>query len=365
MRQFILILFLFLEIGGTFCQERYYFDIPSKGQPKYQIDLNNAKRYNTDTINFKIESLVLLKSKKSWHINNLSILKIVADKIYAKDNKSNLLIFDINGNPINKVDLNKTDKNFKLEYFDYYNDTLYLLDNRSLLLLKFSSKGDFISKSTLIFNFEDFQIKDEGIYFISKHWEDKRKKSIRITLFDFSLNLLEQYFISDTNSNSELRPKFVAKEDHKVLFLSTECNQVYSLEKDGVYIYMEVNGGDFISNYSNFNGFHLIKEGNLVKDMSYNIITTYYFPKENLKSGICIKDYSPVDLSILWDESIIYKNSYICLTNLMEDRRIENVLEMKWLKDHLYIKDDLLGIMKQVDEENKFIISRYKVIENP
>ena len=368
MRQIILVTFLFLEICNAFCQERYYFDIPRKAQAKYEINLNVSKNYNTDTINFKIESLSLLRPKKSWHINSLKLLGIVKDTIYTNDSRGvNLLLFDINGNPIRKIDLSKIDKKFKITGFEIYNDTLYLVDTESLFLLKFSREGNFISKNALAFNFEDFQIKKEGFYFISKHWDDKRKKSIRISVFDFSLNLLEQYFITDTRNKSELRPKFVAKEDNEVLFLLTECNQIYNLEKYRVSLYLQAEGGDFISNYTKANGFLSIHESSFVEGQSYRRGTTYYFPFEKFKNGIRIKEYSALDLSILFfGKTVRYEGSSWCLTNLMtKDRRIENILEMQWEEDHKYIKDDLLELLKQVDENNKFVVSKYKVIENP
>ena len=365
MRQFILILFLFLEIGNTFCQDRYYCNIPRKAQPKYEINLNNSVRYNTDTINFKIESLALLRPKKSWHIDKLSLLKIVNDTIYSMGNKRNLLLFHMNGNPIRKVDLNKIDKNLEVTGAEFYNDTLYLVDNELLFLLKFTKEGIFISKTPLNFNFEDFQINKNGIYFISKHRNEKRKKSVRITLFDFNLNLLEQYFITDTRDNSELRPKFVAKEDSEILFLMTKCSQIYQLGKDRVSLYLQANGEDYLADYSRTNELHSISGYTLKEGDSIALRTRYYFHDGKLKDGVHIKAYSPIDLSILFWGSRVYEDSYICCINLLNNNFLKNILEMKWEEHHKYIKDDLLELLKEVDENYKFIVSRYKVIENP
>ncbi len=283
MKQIIIVLLLLLfKIGIVFSQERYYFEIPKKTKAKYEIKLSNSVLYNTDTLNFKIESLVLLKPKKSWHINYLSLLNVVNDRIYAKDNNSNLLLFDINGNPIRKVDLSKIDKNFKITDNDIYNDTLYLVDNKSLFLIKYTTKGEFISNHTLIFNFEDFKISKEGIYFISKNIDEKRKKGIRICLFDFSLNIQQQYFVTDGWNKSVLRPKFFTGDENEFLFSVTKGNRIYSLEKNKETLYLKVYGEDYISDYSYILGFHKIGEGYDVDRSSYDLVNSYYFPYDNI-----------------------------------------------------------------------------------
>ncbi|MFT3737659.1 MAG: hypothetical protein QM786_02775 [Breznakibacter sp.] len=366
MKTIVLIIVFFGGIVTAVGQERYYFKIPTKAKARYEIDLKNSNIYNTDTINFKIESLTLLKPEKSWRNDNLRLIAVNGNMIYTKDSKGvNLYLFDINGNPIRKIDLSKFDKHFKITDSEIYNDTLYLVDNESLFLFKFSSVGDLIAKETLTFNFEDFNINKQGIFFISKHLDEKKEKGVRIGLFDFSLDLLKLYFVTDRQNVTELRPKFFKGEGDETLFSITACNQIYNLEKDRVSLYLETYTGSYIGDYTYGLGFHFLKEAFPVKGQPYFDVITYYFPKEKLKDGIRFQSYSPYDLAVLlFNGSKIYKETYINITDMMEVQ-IPKILEMKWAKDHKYIKEKLLGLIKQVDEINKFVVTRYKVIENP
>ncbi|MCT4647243.1 MAG: 6-bladed beta-propeller [Carboxylicivirga sp.] len=361
----LLFILLFFIICIATSQERYYNEIAKGMRANHEINLNDAKPYSTDIENIKIESLVLLKPKKSWDINKMSLLRVINSTIYTKDTRGeNLFIFDTKGNPIRTINFGKFNKKFRITGFEVYNDTIYLVDNESLFLFKFSKEGNLISKSSLTFNFEDFQLRNQGIYFISKHWEDKRKKSIRISLFDFSLNLLKQYFIADSNNKSELRPKFVAKNDNDLFFLATVSNQIYCLKKDKVNLYLKVNGGDFISSYTKATEFHQIIETDSIKGYNYTINTKYYFRSGELKNGISIKKYNPLDLSIFFRGENNYIGNWVCLTDILKNNQIENILKMNWVINHNYIKEDLLELISEVNEKNRFVFVRYKVIEN-
>jgi hypothetical protein len=80
-------------------------------------------------------------------------------------------------------------------------------------LFKFTREGELISNNLLTFNFEDFCINKQGIYFISRHEESRKKNKVRITLFDHSLNLLKQYFISGPYNELYLKPRFYSGKD--------------------------------------------------------------------------------------------------------------------------------------------------------
>lgn len=369
MKQIVLMLIFLMEMNIVYSQVQMYYDLPQKMDARYEIDINNSKKYNTDTINFKIESLVLLKTKKSWKNNELKLITIDNQIIYAKD-ATCLFLFDIKGNPIRKIDLSKIDKNFKLRDLKIFKDTLFLVDNRSLLLLKYTRQGDFISKKALIFNFEDFQINESGMFFISKHYNDPRIKTIRISLFDFSLNILKQYFVTDRHSKNkyELSPEFYKGEGDDILFSITASNQIYNLENEGVSLYLKVTGGHNIINYAQGAGFHFLIE--MPSDdgdyTSHKLIPSYYFPNRDLQDGIMFPGYSDNDLSkfLLPSETLgIYQNNYVSIIN-MDYLSIPVLMDLKWAENHKYIKNELLQLINQLDENRKFIVVLYKIIDN-
>lgn len=368
MKQILLALFIFLEISNVLGQERYYYEIPEKAKARYEIDLENSTIYNTDTINFKIESLTLLKPEKSWGNFNFRLITINGNTIYTSDSKGvNLYLFDIKGNPIRKIDLSTFDEHFKITDSEIYNDTLYLVDNESLFLFKFSSNGDLIAKETLTFNFEDFEVNKQGIFFISKHLDEKREKGLRISLFDFSLDLLKYYFVTDGQNPTELRPKFYNGEDGEVLFSITKCNQIYILDKNKnkLSLYLQVNGGAYLDDYTYGLGFHFLREAFPVDRRTYFHIYTYYFPNKKLKDGIRFQSFGPHGLeNLIFNDPQIDGDNYVNITNMMKVQ-IPKILEMRWAEDHKYIKDELLELIKQVDENNKFVVVRYKIVENP
>jgi hypothetical protein len=99
-----------------------------KNPALFKIDANNVSYYNSDTLNFTIQSLILLKPKMFWGKSSIEQLKIANDVIYAVDkNRLHLFLYSLQGNPVNKIDLTKYDKNAKITNYRIYNDTLYIV----------------------------------------------------------------------------------------------------------------------------------------------------------------------------------------------------------------------------------------------
>ncbi len=55
-----------------------------------------------------------------------------------------------------------------------------------------------------------------------------------------------------------------------------------------------------------------------------------------------------------------YQNSYVSLTNMTDKKIAQIVLP----EEHKYIKEDLLELINQVDENNKYVVSFFKIIPN-
>jgi hypothetical protein len=286
--------------------------------------------------------------------------------IFVTDiSNTNLYIYDFQGEPKKKIDITKYEKRAWITDYALYKDTLYIVDNKSLFLFKFTTQGDFLSKELLTFNFEDFQVNKDGLYFISKHEVNNKKNTVRINVFDHSLNLLKQYFVTGRKNELFITPRFFLGEEDEVLFAVMHNNEIFKLNKESAFRFLKIENAKGIYSFADASGLYSFRASreNVSPDET---IFTYYVNKDT-KEGIRFESFESVDISIFLHFGVdcgIYQDNFVSYKDFNDSNFLRAVPDMNWSNAPSSIKESFFEIMDQINEDQHNVVVLYKIINN-
>jgi hypothetical protein len=365
MKTICIFLVLFVEFN-ILSQERSYSVISEKDEASQNIDLYKIKNHNEGALSFEIQSLTLLKSRKQFQVQSIRKLEMTDERIFITDiSNTKLFIFDVKGEAINKIDVSMHDKRAWITDYSVYKDTIFIVDNERLFLFKFTTKGDFLSRELLTFNFEDFLVNADGLYFISKHEVNSQKNTVLINMFDHSLNLLKQYFITGKKNDLLIMPRFFLGEDDEVLFTVSANKEVFKLNRDSVFKFLEIENTEVIYSFAHANRFYSFIASRENKRPEESLWISYV--KKDSKEGIRFKEFNSNDISIFLQNGIecgIYMDNFVSYLDLNNPHFQRSIPEMNWSHEHISIRKTFFEIIDQIDEKQHHVVVLYKIIDN-
>ncbi|PWD99022.1 6-bladed beta-propeller [Marinilabilia rubra] len=367
MKKLCVIILLSFKLISVCGQERYYFDISEGTDALHEIDLYNTINHSEGNLDFEIESFTLLRSRKAWRINRIRKTEMTDDFIYVTDiSNRNLFIYDLQGEAKNKIDITNYDEKAWITDYTVYNDTIYIVDKKSLLLFKFNKHGNFLSRDLLTFNFDDFTVNREGFFFICKHEKASKGNTIRINVFDRSLMLLKQYFVSSQKNKYYFKPEFFLTEDEdEILFSIAQNNEMYKIVNDSVFRYLKIKNAKIIHSLSHAHGLHAF-QASKKNIKNGELLWTCYF-KKGVMEAIRFDTIRSDDLSIfLYDglDNGIYQDSYLSVLDFNTRPFLRSIPDMDWSYASSKIKRKFFNIIEQINERQRHVVIRYKIIDN-
>jgi hypothetical protein len=366
MKKLCLILILFVVWTPVFSQERYYSDISVKAEANHIIDLFETKNHPEGGLNFEIQSLTLLKSRKGFRVQSIRKLEMADELIFITDiSNTSLFIYDLQGEAKKKIDITNYEKRAWITDYAVYKDTIYIVDNERLFLFKFTTKGDFLSKELLTFNFEDFLVNKQGLYFISKHEVNSKKNTVRINVFDHSLNLLKQHFVSGGKNDLFTLPRFFLGENDEVLFAVEHNNEVLKLNKESAFKFLRIKNADVLFSFVDVLGLHSFMASRDHK-RSEEPLWKSYVKKDAMKS-IRFETFGSNDLSILLqnnEDCGIYQDNFVSYFDFNEPSFLRSIPDMNWSPENSNLKMDFFEKMEQINDNQHHVVVLYKIIDN-
>ena len=355
----------FIVLINTLGQERYYFNISDKTKANHTIDIYEIENHTDSSLTFNIQSLTLLKSKKGWDVDRIRKLEMADDLIFVTDiSNTNFYIYDFQGNPKKKIDITNYEKKAWITDYAVFKDTIYMVDNRSLFLFKFTTQGDFLSRELLTFNFEDFIVNKEGVYFISNH-DAGKKNTVRINVFDHSLNLLKQYFVYGEKKDLLIKPRFFLGEDGEILFSVMLNNEVFNIDNESLVKFLKIEHAGGIRSYAHAHGLHSFSVSH-EDHRPGEPIDTYYVKKDS-KANVWFETFRSVDLSEFLFHGVecgIHQDSFVSYYDFNSKDFFLAIPDINWSKDHSNIKKKFFEIIDQINEYQQNVVVLYKIIDN-
>lgn len=366
MKTLCISILLYFALINAFGQERYYFDISEKEKAFHKINLYETKIFNEADLTFEIQSLTLLQSRRGYQVNSIRKVRMSDALIYVTDiSNTNLFIYDLQGKAQNKIDITRFDERAWITDFTVYKDTIYIVDNKSLFLFKFTAQGDFLSKELLSFNFEDFMVNTEGIHFICKHEKGRRNNTVRINVFDHSLNLLKQYFLTRRANDSIFRPRFFPGMDEEVLFSVGLNNEVYKIRNNTVLKFLRIENAKMIYDYAHANGFHffqVVGENMIPGDPLWRC-----YVKNDTAENVRFEIFRSDDLSLFLSNGMdcgTHQDKFVSYLDFNYYEFTRSIPDMKWNAEHESIKKEFFQIVEKINKNQHKVVVLYKIVNN-
>ncbi|WP_026472937.1 6-bladed beta-propeller [Alkaliflexus imshenetskii] len=365
MKALCLSLVLSFVLIKAFGQKQYYFDISEIEDAYYKINLYDTKVIHDADLTFEIQSFTLSQSKRGYRINKIRKVRLSDALIYVTDiSNTNLFIYDLLGKAQNKIDITRYDERAWITDFTVYKDTIYIVDNRSLFLFKFSAQGDFLAKEILTFNFEDFMVNTAGLHFISKHETGSRNNTLRINVFDHSLNLLKQYFLTSRTNDSLFMPRFFQGMDEEVLFSVYQNNEIFNVRNNVVSKFMRIENAKMIYNYAHVNGFHSFRVSSGNKILGVPLWTCYV--KNGTAENVRFENFRSDDLSLFLFNGFdcgIHQDKFVSYLDFNSFDLLRSIPDMTWSPEHESIKKDFFKIVNQIKNHPHHVIVLFKIVK--
>jgi len=366
MKTLCISILLYFALINAFGQERYYFNISEKNAALNKINLYETKIFNEADLTFEIQSLTLLQSRRGYRVNSIRKVRMSDALIYVTDiSNTNLFIYDLQGKSQNKIDITRYDKRAWITDFTVYKDTIYIVDNKSLFLFKFTAQGDFLSRELLSFNFEDFIVNTEGLHFICKHETSRRNNTVRINVFDHSLNLLKQYFLTSRTNDSIFRPRFFLGMDEEVLFSVYLNNEVYKIRNNTVLKFLRIDYAKMIYSYAHANGFHfflVVGENMIPGDPLWRC-----YVKNDTAENVRFEIFRSDDLSLFLSNGMdcgTHQDKFVSYLDFNSPIFLRSIPDMKWNAEHESIKKDFFQIVEKINKNQHHMVVLYKIVNN-
>lgn len=366
MKALCLSLVLSFVLINAFGQERHYFDISEKEDAYHKINLYETKIIHEADLTFEIQSLTLLQSRRGYRVNTIRKVRMSDALIYVTDiSNTNLFIYDLQGKAQNKIDITRYDERAWITDFTVYKDTIYIVDNKSLFLFKFTAQGDFLSKELLTFNFDDFMVNTEGLHFICKHETGRRNNTVRINVFDHSLNLLKQYFLISRTNDSIFRPRFFLGNDDEVLFSVYLNNEVFNISSNTVSKFLKIENAKVIYDYAHVNGFHSFRVSYENKIPGVPLRTCYV--KNATAENVRFEKFRSDDLtSFIFNgmDSGIHQDKFVSYLDFNSPNFLRAIPDMKWSAEHESIKKDFFQIVNQIKKHPHHVVVLFRIVQS-
>ncbi|ASB49377.1 6-bladed beta-propeller [Alkalitalea saponilacus] len=365
MKTLCICLLLFFAMINASGQKRYYFDLSEKVDAHHKIELNETKIFNEADLTFELQSLTLLQSRRGYRVNTIRKVRMSDALIYVSDiSNTNLFIYDLQGKAQNKIDISLYDERAWITDFTIHKDTIYIVDNKSLFLFKFTAQGDFLSKELLTFNFEDFMVNTEGLHFICKHETDRRNNTVRINVFDHSLNLLEQYFLTSRKNDSIFRPRFFPGMDDEVLFSVELNNEIFKISNNSVFKFLRVENTKRIHRYTHANGFHFFQVSN-ANNIHSPLVWTCYI-KNDTAENVRFEKFQTDNLSLFLFNGIdcgTHQDKFVSYLHFNSYEFTRSIPDMKWSAEHESIKKDFFQIVDKTNKNQHNVVVLYRIVK--
>lgn len=365
MKTLCISILLYFALINAFGQERYYFDISEREDAFHKINLNDTKVIYEADLTFEIQSLTLLQSRRGYQVNSIRKVRMSDALIYVTDiSNTNLFIYDLQGKAQNKIDITRYDKRAWITDFTVYKDTIYIIDNKSLFLFKFTAQGDFLSREFLSFNFEDFMVNTAGLHFISKHETGIRNNTVRINVFDHSLNLLKQYFLTSRTNDSIFRPRFFLGNDDEVLFCVYQNKEVFKISNNTVLKFLRIENAKMIYDYAHVNGFHSFRVSHENKTPGVPLWTCYV--KNATAENVRFETFRSDDLSLFLSNGMdcgIHQDKFVSYLDFNSPNFLRSIPDITWSAEHESIKNDFYQIVNQIKNHPHHVVVLFKIIK--
>lgn len=367
MKKLCVIIILSFKLISVCGQERYHFDISEGTDALHEIDLYNTINHSEGNLDFEIESFTLLRSRKAWRVNRIRKTEMTNNFIYVTDiSNRNLFIYDLQGEAKNKIDITNYEEKAWITDYAVHNDTIYIVDNKSLFLFKFNKQGNFLSRDLLTFNFEDFTVNREGVFFICKHQADRKRNTIRINVFDRSLMLLKQFFVSSEKKDYSFKPEFFFTEaEDEILFSIAQNNEIYKIVNNSGFRYLKIKNAKIIYSLYHAYGLHVFQASK--KNIKKGELLWRCYVKKGAMEGIRFDTLRSDDLSIFLYDGLdcgIYQGSFLSVLDFNTLPFLRSIPDMDWSNASIKIKEKFYNTIKHINKNHHYVVVRFKVTDN-